>query len=221
MYKTTELFDTRHTLAGEYLEKYDRPFDVIGHIGDFVTEIAKRLGAEYQELSQGVFVHREANLSDKATVIAPTVICKGAVIRPGAYIRGSALIGEGAVIGNSTEVKSSIIFDGAQLPHYNYVGDSIIGYKAHMGAGCIASNLRLDKRPIIICDGAKKMPTGLIKMGVLLGDGSEVGCNSVLSPGTVIGRSCLIYPLSHVRGVIPEYTVMGRDGRMFRREDIQ
>ena len=171
---------------------------VIIVIKEYIKICASLLDGRYSEISEGVYVSYDAEISAGATIIGPAIICHGAEIRPGAYIRENVIIGEGALIGNSCEVKNSIIFDEAKLPHYNYVGDSIIGFKAHMGAGAIASNLRLDKKIIEI----NKVNTGLRKIGVFLGDNAEVGCNSVLCPGTVIGKGGVIYPLTVVKGVI-------------------
>ena len=220
MLKTEELFDTAHTLVKSELDDAVYPFEILPHLKEIITEIQRKLDKnEFAELYSGVFVARDAKMSEKATVIGPAIIGHLTEIRPGAYIRGNVIIGDGVVIGNSTEVKNSIIFDGAQLPHYNYVGDSIIGYKAHMGAGCIASNLRLDKGTVVITDGTKRYDTGLRKIGVMLGDCAEIGCNSVLCPGCMIGKGSLVYPLTCVNGVIPELTVLKRDGTMVRRKD--
>ena len=202
MYKTKELFDTKRTVVGAYLEKFEYPYEIIPMIESIIAEIINTLGDEYTEIKKGVFVSENARISDRATLIGPAIICEGAEIRPNAYIRGNAVIGCGAVIGNATEVKNSIVFDFAQLPHYNYVGDSIIGTHAHFGAGCIASNLRLDKKSIRIKDGEEILDTGLRKLGAIVGDGCEIGCGSVLCPGTVIGKSSIIYPKTTVKGVI-------------------
>ena len=197
-----ELFDTNHTLARELFAECDTPYGVIPKIKDFIIELLLKLdGEEFVKLCDGVFAARDAKISNTATVIGPTVIGHGAEIRPGAYIRGSVIIGDGAVIGNSTEIKNSVIFDGAALPHYNYVGDSVIGYRAHLGAGAVISNLRLDKKSVTIRDGDKKVDTGLRKFGALVGDGAEIGCGAVISPGSIIERGCIVYPLSHVNGI--------------------
>ena len=161
------------------------------------------LDETYRQVDEGIYIAKDAVVWDGATIVAPTIIGRKAEIRPGAFIRGGVIIGNGAVIGNSTEVKNSIIFDEAQLPHYNYVGDSIIGHRAHMGAGAIASNLRLDKSEVIISYGEEKMPTGLRKVGVFLGDRAEVGCGCVLCPGATIGRESVVSPLVRVVGCIP------------------
>lgn len=202
--KTVDLFDISHTLAKSLFKSEEYPHAVIPKLSGYIIKLFERLGDSFMEIRDGVFVAKDAIISHGATILGPTVIGHGAEVRPGAYIRGSVIVGDGAVIGNSSEVKNSVIFDGAKLPHYNYAGDSVIGYMAHLGAGAIASNLRLDKRSVRICCGEEILDTGLSKLGVLLGDYCEVGCGSVLSPGAIIGRESIIYPLSSVRGVLPE-----------------
>ena len=211
--KPEELFDLSHTLAGELIGDCQLPYEVLPKIKDFCISLSKKLPEDYREIAPGVFAASDSKISESATIIGPTIIGRGTEIRPGAYIRGSVIIGDGAVIGNSTEIKNAIIFDGAQLPHYNYVGDSIIGYKAHLGAGAIISNFRLDHRNIKIKDSGELEDTGLRKMGALLGDKTEVGCNSVICPGSIIGRECVIYPLSRVVGILPEKHYFYGDGR--------
>ena len=204
---TVDLFDISHTLAKSLFKSKEYPHAIFPELCAHIVKLFERLDSSYMEISEGVFVARDAEISKMATIIGPTIIGHGTQVRPGAYIRGSALVGDGAVIGNSTEVKNSVVFDEAKLPHYNYVGDSIIGYKAHLGAGAIASNVRLDKRSVrLVCED-EILDTGLRKLGALIGDYSEVGCGSVLSPGTVVGRECMIYPLSSVRGILPERCV--------------
>lgn len=195
------LFDLEHTIAGELFESCDKIHDVIPKIKEYCKILAKSLGDEYEEIMPDVFAAKDAVISDKATIIGPAIIGRKTEIRPGAYIRGSVIIGDSAVIGNSTEIKNSIIFDGVQLPHYNYVGDSILGYKAHLGAGAIISNFRLDHGNISIKANGEKIETGLRKMGALVGDACEIGCNSVICPGSILGRKTMIYPLTCVRGV--------------------
>ncbi len=214
--RTKELFDLGHTIARGLLLDTNYPHEAIPRLKDFITELSRCLDSDYEELDEGVFVAKDAVINDGAEIIGPTIICKGATIRHGAFIRGSVIVGEGAVIGNSSEIKNSIILDEAKLPHYNYVGDSVIGYRAHMGAGAIASNTRLDKRSIIISSKEKKIDTGLKKLGVMLGDYAEIGCGTILSPGTVVGRESIIHPLTHITGVIPEgCTVKGEIRRYF------
>lgn len=213
IYKTQELFDLDWTVAEPLLRGCEYPHQALPKIGDFIlNEIKPLLDDSYREIGEGVYAADDAKIWDGATIVGPTVIGHGAEIRPGAFIRGNAIIGNGAVIGNSTEVKNAIVFDGAQLPHYNYVGDSIIGYKAHMGAGAIASNLRLDKKEITLKSSDENMATGLKKIGVFLGDRAEVGCGSVLCPGSIVGKDAMVYPLSTVRGTVPEKTIFDGHG---------
>ncbi len=211
--KTKELLDLSHTKADKLLGDAEYPFEVLPKIKDFVIELSKTLPKdEYTEMSEGVFIANDAIIDPKATILPPTVIGHKTEVRPGAYIRGSALIGDGAVIGNSTEIKNAIIFDGVQIPHYNYVGDSILGYKSHCGAGVVASNFKLDHTPVKLRVGDEVYETGLRKFGCILGDFAEVGCNSVLYPGTIVGRNSLVYPLTSVRGIISENSILRNDG---------
>lgn len=207
------LFDINETIAKDIFDGCSVPYEVLPKIKDFCANLSKTLGDDYEEISEGVFCARDAKISDKATLIGPAIIGHKTEIRPGAYIRGAVIIGDGAVIGNSTEIKNAIIFNGAQLPHYNYVGDSIVGHRAHLGAGAIISNFRLDHQSIKIKTAEGKIDTGLRKMGALVGDFAEVGCNSVINPGSVIGRGSVIYPLSKVTGILPEKTYFYGDGR--------
>lgn len=216
--KTQEIFNLTHTLAEELLRSSEYPHEVLPMIKEFVISLSKKLPYdEYEEISEGVFVARDAVIAQTATILPPTVIGHKTEVRPSAYIRGAVIIGDSAVIGNSTEVKNSIIFDGVQLPHYNYAGDSVFGYKSHMGAGAVASNFKLDHTNIKLRSGEETFETGLRKFGVILGDFSEVGCNSVLFPGTVVGRNTLIYPLSSVRGIIPENSIV-KGERVLKRD---
>ena len=216
---TTELFDLSHTAAAELLRSCDAPYLAIPQIKSFIKELSSALPQEeYEEISEGVFVSRGAIISERATILPPTVIGYGTEVRPNAFIRGSALIGNGAVIGNSTEIKNAIIFDGVQLPHYNYVGDSVLGYKVHLGAGAIISNFKLDHTGVNLRCGDERIMTGLRKFGALLGDGTEVGCNSVIFPGTVIGKGTLIYPLTPVRGFVPKNAIVYSDGSIKNKE---
>ena len=213
--KTCELFDLSFTIAKPLLNNCEYPHQALSKIGGFIKEISPMLDDSYKEISEGVFVANDAKIWEGVTIVGPTIIGHGAEIRPGAFIRGNAIIGNGAVIGNSTEIKNAIVFDEAQLPHYNYVGDSIIGHKAHMGAGAIASNLRLDKKEIILKSNEEEMKSGLKKIGVFLGDYAEIGCGSVLCPGSIVGTNAMVYPLSCVRGTIPADTVY--DGKSFKK----
>ena len=214
--KTSELFDTNHSLAKALLDECEYPHMALPKIKDCILSIIPTLDSSYSELYEGVYVANDAKIWDNVTIVGPTIIGHNAEIRPGAFIRGSVIIGDDAVIGNSTEIKNAIVFDGAQLPHYNYVGDSIIGYHAHMGAAAIASNLRLDKKEIILKSDDEKMDSKLRKIGVFLGDYAEVGCGSVLCPGSIVGRGAMIYPLTTVRGSVPENTIY--DGKTFKEK---
>lgn len=212
--KTNELFDIGHSIAEVLLDECEYPHEALPKIGDFIKECSALLDRSYREISEGVFVADDAKIWDGVTIVGPTIIGHKAEVRPGAFIRGNAIIGDGAVIGNSTEVKNSIILDEAQLPHYNYVGDSIIGYRAHMGAGAIASNLRLDKKEIVLKSDGEEMESGLRKIGVFLGDYAEVGCGCVLCPGSTVGREAMVYPLVAVRGTVPERMIY--DGKTLK-----
>ncbi len=198
-----ELYDLEHTQAKSYLEQFTYPWEALKGIKDFIVQLGSTLGDDYQEVSPQVWVHRTATVAPTAYLGAPCIIGAGTEVRHCAFIRGSALVGENCVVGNSVELKNVILFDNVQTPHYNYVGDSILGYKSHMGAGSVTSNVKSDKTLVVVKDGKEQMPTGLKKFGAMLGDYVEVGCNSVLNPGTVIGRHTNIYPTSCVRGVVP------------------
>lgn len=196
--------ESERSIAYKQLAAYEIPWDALDHIADIIYELAAILPhTQYEERTPGVWCARTATIAPTAYIGAPCIICENAEIRHGAYIRGAAIVGRGAVVGNSVELKNCILFDGAQVPHFNYVGDSILGYRAHMGAGAVTSNVKGDKTPVTIRIGAEKIETGRKKFGALLGDYAEIGCNCVLNPGTVIGRHAQIYPLSSVRGYVP------------------
>ena len=208
MYTTKNLFDLENTIAKKYLEKYEYPWEALPEIKNFIYELIKELDKnEFKEIKENVWVHNSVNIAPSALIEGPAIICKDCEIRHCAYIRGNAIIGEGCVIGNSCEVKNAIIFNKSQVPHFNYVGDSILGYHAHMGAGSIVSNLKSDGKNIIVKDGEEKMETGLRKFGAIVGDNVEIGCNSVLNPGTVVGRNSNVYPLARVRGLVPSDSI--------------
>lgn len=216
MYTINNLFDLSHTLAAEYLQGFTYPWEALKGIKDLITTLGASLGDEYTEISPAVWVHKTAKVFPSAYLGAPCIIGANSEVRHCAFIRGSALVGENCVVGNSVELKNVILFDNVQVPHYNYVGDSILGYKAHMGAGSITSNVKSDKSLVVIhCD--PEIPTGIKKVGAMLGDYVEVGCNSVLNPGTVIGRNCSIYPLSCVRGVVPEGSIYKSNGNVVKK----
>ena len=215
-----ELYSLDKTIAADIFEGCTFPWEVLSKIGDFIVELGNRLPAdEYIKRGENVWVHKEANVFDSAYIAGPAIICKGAEVRHCAFIRGKAIVGECAVVGNSTELKNVILFDGVQVPHYNYVGDSILGYKAHMGAGSITSNVKSDKTLVVVKSAEENIETGLKKFGAMLGDCVEVGCNSVLNPGTVIGRHTNVYPLSRVRGFIPENSIFKDQEHIVLKED--
>jgi NDP-sugar pyrophosphorylase family protein len=205
------LYDLSHCMAKAYLEQFTYPWEALGGIKEQIISLGNGLGEDYAEISPQVWVHKSAKIAPTAYLGAPCIIGANTEVRHGAFIRGSALVGEGCVVGNSVELKNVILFDSVQVPHYNYVGDSILGYKAHMGAGSITSNVKSDKSLVVI-HTAPEIPTGIKKVGAMLGDFVEVGCNSVLNPGTVIGRNSNVYPLSCVRGVIPADSIYKTGG---------
>ena len=206
--KTAELFDLTKSIAAPLLEKTEYPWEALPKIKAFILELGTTLSSDiYERVGEDVWIAKSATVAPSASIAGPTIICEGAEIRHCAYIRGSVIVGAGSIVGNSCEVKNSIIFDGVQTPHYNYVGDSILGYHSHMGAGSVTSNVKSDKTNVSILTDGERIPTGLRKFGAILGDYVEVGCNSVLCPGSVIGRNCTIYPLTRVRGYIPENSI--------------
>ncbi len=214
MVKTADLFDFSHSLAGEYLKGFEYPWDALAGIKELIIKLGATLGDDFNEVSESVWIHKSAKVASTASISAPCIIGAETEVRHCAFIRGSALIGEGCVIGNSVEVKNAIIFDGVQVPHFNYVGDSILGYKSHMGAGSVTSNVRSDKALVVIHDrvNGEDIETGRKKVGAMLGDFVEVGCNSVLNPGTIIGRNSIVYPTSCTRGVIPAESIYKNNG---------
>lgn len=212
-----DLYDLDHTLAAEYLAGFRYPWEALKGIKEMILALGSALGAEYKEVSEHVWVHETAKVAPTAYLGAPCIIGANTEVRHCAFIRGSALVGESCVVGNSVELKNVILFDNVQTPHYNYVGDSILGYKAHMGAGSITSNVKSDKTLVVI-HAEEEIPTDQKKVGAMLGDFVEVGCNSVLNPGTVIGRSSSVYPLSCVRGVIPADSIYKTGGVIAARK---
>ena len=213
MYTIKELYDLDHTAARDYLEQFTYPWEALKGIKDFIIAYGKTLSKdEYDEVSENVWVHKSATVFPSAYLGAPCIIGPKTEVRHCAFIRGSALVGANCVVGNSCELKNVILFDNVQTPHYNYVGDSILGYKSHMGAGSITSNVKSDKKLVVVHNGEEQIETGMKKFGAMLGDNVEVGCNSVLNPGTVIGRNSRVYPTSCVRGVVPEGHIWKVDG---------
>lgn len=219
--KTEELFDLTHTAAAPLLCETAYPFEILPRLADFVRALGASLSAEEYERRDGdVWIHRSAVVAPSALILGPTVIGARSEIRHCAYIRGSVLIGEGCVVGNSTELKNAVLFDSVQVPHYNYVGDSVLGYRSHMGAGAIASNVRSDKANITVRDGDERIESGLRKLGTILGDGVEIGCGSVLCPGSVVGRGAIVYPLTRVRGTVPADTILKGDGTVVPKREV-
>lgn len=204
MITVSELYDLKETIASELLKEVTYPWEALPKIHDFIISLGERLPKEiYEERGEHIWVAKSAKVAPTACLNGPLIVDEDAEIRHCAFVRGNAIVGKGAVVGNSTELKNVILFNKVQVPHYNYVGDSILGYKSHMGAGSITSNVKSDRTLVTVKGEGISIETGLKKMGAMLGDNVEVGCNSVLNPGTVIGRNTNIYPASMVRGVIP------------------
>lgn len=220
MYTTSELFDLTHTIAGDYLKDFTYPWEALSGIGALIQELGPVLGEEYTEVSPQVWVHKTAVVAPTAYLGAPCIIGPDTEVRHCAFIRGNALVGRGCVVGNSVELKNVILFDNVQVPHYNYVGDSILGFRSHMGAGSLTSNVKSDKTLVVIKNGVEMIPTGKKKVGAMVGDFAEIGCNSVLNPGTVIGRFSSVYPTSCVRGVIPEHSIWKTGGIIVRKREM-
>ena len=218
MLKTADLFDLTHTKAASLLEKTEYPWEALAGIKEMIIALGKTLPAdEYEEVSENVWIAKDAKIYPNNYIAGPCIIGHETEVRPGAFVRGSALVGDHCVVGNSTELKNVILFDNVQVPHYNYVGDSILGYKSHMGAGSITSNVKSDKKLVVIKCEDERMETGLKKIGAMLGDYVEVGCNSVLNPGTVIGRNSNVYPTSCVRGTVPANSIWKNNGKIIKK----
>lgn len=214
-----KLFDMEHTIAAELFERVTYPWEVLPKIKDFIIELGKGLSEEeYEKRGENIWIAKSATVAPSASITGPCIICPGAEVRHCAFIRGSAIVGRKAVVGNSTELKNVILFDEVQVPHYNYVGDSVLGYHAHMGAGAVTSNVKSD-RTLVCVHSDEEIATGLKKFGAVLGDWAEIGCNSVLNPGTVVCRKSSVYPLTSVRGVIPPDSICkSMDNIVTRRE---
>lgn len=211
----SSLYNLNETIAADIFKEVTYPWEVLSEIGDFIIALGETLSPEeYEKKGDNIWIAKSAKVAPTASITGPAIIGKNAEVRHCAYIRGKAIIGEGAVVGNSTELKNVILFNKVQVPHYNYVGDSILGYKSHMGAGSITSNIKSDRSHVTILYNGEKVDTSLIKMGAMIGDHVEVGCNSVLNPGTIIGRSSNIYPLSMVRGFIPADSIYKKVGEV-------
>lgn len=218
MIEIKALFDLSHTQAADYLSAFRYPWEALDGIKQMILDLGKKLPAEeYEQRAEGVWVHKTVKVFPSAYLGAPCIIGPETEVRHCAFIRGSALVGAHCVVGNSVELKNVILFDNVQTPHYNYVGDSILGYKSHMGAGSITSNVKSDKTLVTVKNGAERIETGRKKFGAILGDHVEVGCNSVLNPGTVVGRGSSIYPVSCVRGAIPAGSIVKTGGVVVQR----
>lgn len=216
--KMARLFSLRYTMAKPLLEKYEYPWEAVSHIGEFIYELGKTLPKDqYVSPQEGMWFHKSARIAPTAGIIAPVIIGPGAEIRHGAFIRGKAIVGANAVVGNSTELKNVILADYVQVPHYNYVGDSILGYRAHMGAGAITSNVKADKKPVNIHADDGDIETEMKKLGAIIGDGADIGCNTVLNPGTVIGKESVVYPLSCVRGCVDARSIYKKQGEVVKK----
>ncbi|MCD7866183.1 MAG: UDP-N-acetylglucosamine pyrophosphorylase [Clostridiales bacterium] len=216
--KIKNLYDLNETIASDYMKTADYPWDLLDGLADYIRQLGPTLDPEiYEQRSDDIWIAKSAKIALTAYLGSPLIIDENAEIRHGAFVRGSAIVGKGAVVGNSTELKNVILFNKAQVPHYNYVGDSILGYKAHMGAGSITSNVKSDKTLVVVKDGENEIATGRKKFGAMLGNHVEVGCNSVLNPGTVICPDSSIYPLSSVRGVVPAGSIYKNSTEIVKR----
>ncbi len=218
MVEIQDLYDLDETIAKELFTGLTYPWEALPKIGPFIMELGKTLSAEeYNQASENIWIAKSASVAPSASITGPCIIGKNAEVRHCAFIRGNAIVGEGAVVGNSTELKNVVLFNKVQVPHYNYVGDSILGYKAHMGAGSITSNVKSDKTLVCVHVNGTKIETGLKKFGAMIGDNVEVGCGSILNPGTVIGRESNIYPLSGVRGFVPQKSIYKKQGEVVEK----
>ena len=219
--KISDLFDLNHTAAADYLAKFTYPWEALAGIGELIVEIGNTLDPElYEKRGEDIWISKSAKIYPNNYIAGPCIIGHKTEVRPGAFIRGSALVGENCVVGNSTELKNVILFDNVQVPHYNYVGDSILGYKSHMGAGSITSNVKSDKTLVVIKtqDKSEEYRTERKKVGAFLGDNVEIGCGSVLNPGTIIGRESSVYPLSSVRGIVPAGSIYKSKSEIAERQ---
>jgi NDP-sugar pyrophosphorylase family protein len=215
---TERLFDLSHSLAGEFLRTLRYPWQALDRIGEWILAIGAGLDKRaYIWRGESVLIARSAKVHDSAVIEGPCIVGERCELRPCAYLRGNVLLGEGCVVGNSTELKNAILFDGVQVPHFNYVGDSILGYRAHLGASAVASNVRSDKAPVIVHLPQGDLATGRKKVGAMVGDGTEVGCGAILAPGAVTGRGSVIYPLSLVRGTVPEGAIYKSHENIIKR----
>ena len=219
MYTITDLYDLDHSLAGQYLMQFTYPWEALKGIKDLILELGPTLGDDYEEVQPQVWVHKTAKVFPSAYLGAPCIIGPETEVRHCAFVRGSALVGANCVVGNSVELKNVILFDHVQTPHYNYVGDSILGYYSHMGAGSITSNVKADKQLVVVHNGTEQIETGVKNFGAMLGDHFEVGCNAVLNPGKVIGRWSNVYTTSCVSGVEHEHCIFKNSGDIVRKRE--
>ncbi len=216
--KTKDIFKSSESIAYDFIISFEYPFEVLKNIKDYIIKLGNSLGEDYKLVNENIWIHKNAKVSDSAEIHGPCIIDDGAEIRCNSFIRGSAIIGKNVVFGNSCEIKNAILFDNVQVPHFSYVGDSILGAHSHMGAGSIISNLKSDKKNIIIKNGTEEIVTGLRKIGAFLGDNVEIGCNSVLNPGTIILPNTNVYPLTSVRGVIPGDSIVKSMDKIIKKE---
>ncbi|MDO4615913.1 MAG: UDP-N-acetylglucosamine pyrophosphorylase [Lachnospiraceae bacterium] len=213
-----ELYDLSQTMAAELFEGKTYPWEVLPEIREFILKLGESLPEEeYDKTGENIWIAKDVKVAPTASITGPCIIGKGTEVRPGAFIRGSVIVGEGCVVGNSTELKNVVLFNSVQVPHYNYVGDSVLGYKSHMGAGSITSNVKADKTLVVVKGEDEQIATGMKKFGAMLGDYAEIGCNSVLNPGTVIGARSNVYPLSSVRGVVPSESIWKGTGKIVKK----
>ena len=220
--QVSSLYDLTHTLAASVFSAVTYPWEVLSGLKEEILRLGSTLPTEeFTEILPQVWVAKDVKIADTASVTGPCIIDRGAEIRQGAYIRGSAVVGKGCVVGNSTELKNCILFDSVQVPHYNYVGDSVLGYRSHLGAGAVCSNVKSDKTLVTVSVQGTKVTTGRKKLGALLGDFAEVGCNSVLCPGTVIGKDSTVYPLSRVRGYVPSRSIWKDGNNIIKKQTKQ
>ena len=217
--KISNMYTLEETIAKDYLVQFTYPWEALAGIGDYIKELGKTLNPDvYEQKGEDIWVAKSATVAPTACLNGPLIIDENAEIRHCAFIRGNAIVGKGTVVGNSTELKNVILFNSVQVPHYNYVGDSVLGYKSHMGAGSITSNVKSDKKLVVVKAGGEKIETGMKKFGAMLGDEVEVGCGSVLNPGTVVGSHSNIYPLSSVRGFVPAYSIYKKQGEVAEKQ---
>lgn len=218
--KVVNLYNLNETIAKDLLESVTYPWEALPKISEYIIDLGVKLDkSKFEKIGENVWVAKTAKIAPTAYIAGPTIIGENAEIRHCAFIRGKAIVGNNCVVGNSTELKNVILFNNVQVPHYNYVGDSILGYKSHMGAGSITSNVKSDKKLIVVKSGTKKIETGLKKIGAMIGDEVEIGCGSVLNPGSVIGKNSNVYPLSSVRGVIPEKSIYKNRNEIVKKDN--